>query len=114
MSTASDLPPDEERLMVLETFLVIMLARVREQLAHVRRQAAIHRKSELQKAPPDWTLEISINGRTPITVHAGECGMGGSQVRTREISREEALRALAEGVKACAFCRPDSELGILE
>ncbi|MFD7232106.1 hypothetical protein [Streptomyces sp. NPDC059881] len=59
--------PDEERLMVLETFLVIMLARVREQLARVRRQAAIRRKSELQKPPPDWTLEISINGRTPIT-----------------------------------------------
>ncbi|MET8299151.1 DUF6233 domain-containing protein [Streptomyces sp. NPDC005180] len=32
----------------------------------------------------------------------------------REISREEALRAVAEGVKACAFCRPDSELRILE
>ncbi|MFE0201081.1 DUF6233 domain-containing protein [[Kitasatospora] papulosa] len=114
MSTSSDLPPDEERLRVLETFLVLTLARVRERLDHLQRQAAIQRKSELQRPPPDWTLEISINGRTPITVHAGECGMSGSQVRTRAIKREEALRALAEGVKACAFCRPDSELGILE
>ncbi|MFD7233209.1 hypothetical protein [Streptomyces sp. NPDC059881] len=64
---------------MLEAFPVLTLARVREQLDHLRRQAAIHRASVLQKPPPDWTLEIFINGRTPITVHAGECGMGGSR-----------------------------------
>ncbi|WP_176733047.1 DUF6233 domain-containing protein [Streptomyces agglomeratus] len=58
---------------------------------------------------------MSINGRTPLRVHAGECGMGGKQVRTKEISREEAVRQLVyEQVKACDICRPDTELGILE
>ncbi|MFB7916549.1 DUF6233 domain-containing protein [Streptomyces sp. NPDC056061] len=29
------------------------------------------------------------------------------------ISREQALAALAEGIRACAHCRPDTELGVL-
>ncbi|MFI0135567.1 DUF6233 domain-containing protein [Streptomyces luteogriseus] len=28
--------------------------------------------------------------------------------------RDEALQALADGVKACGACRPDSELGFLD
>ncbi|MFD7233187.1 DUF6233 domain-containing protein [Streptomyces sp. NPDC059881] len=115
MSLPSDLPPDEARLRVLETWLLLILDRVRASLAHLEQQAAIQRKSEQAKPPPEWTLETSINGRTPLTVHAGDCRMGGSQVRTRPLSREDAIRALTVGgVKACEFCRPNSELGILD
>ncbi|WP_351234207.1 DUF6233 domain-containing protein [Streptomyces sp. NPDC002133] len=113
MSEPSDLPPDLPRLHVLETFLVLTLARVRERITHLEQQEAIRSRAERQQPPPEWTLEISINGQSPIGVHAGDCRMGGSQVRTRQITREQAARALAEGVEACRFCRPDSELGIL-
>jgi hypothetical protein len=114
MSAPFDLPPDLGRLRVLETFLVAILARVRERIRHLEQQAVIHEKIERQKPPPDWTLEISINGRTPNAVHVGGCGMGGNQVRTKVISRQDAIHALADGIDACPFCRPDAELGILE
>ncbi|MGX1887504.1 DUF6233 domain-containing protein [Streptomyces sp. NPDC055287] len=114
MSAPFDLPPDLPRLRILETFLLALLARVREQITHLEQQAVIRDKIERQKPPPDWTLQISINGRTPVAVHAGECSMGGSPVRNKEISREEALRWLSQGVSACPACRPDTELGILE
>ncbi|MFD7446714.1 DUF6233 domain-containing protein [Streptomyces sp. NPDC059909] len=99
---------------MLETFLIITLARVREQIAHHEQQAVIHRKAQRQKPPAEWTMEISINGRTPIGVHVGECRMGGTQTRTKAITREQVVRALSEGVEACRFCRPDSELGLLD
>ncbi|MGW1736284.1 DUF6233 domain-containing protein, partial [Streptomyces sp. NPDC001999] len=45
-------------------------------------------------------------------VHTGDCGMGGK--RTKPMTREQALRALTEdGITACAYCRPDRELGVL-
>ncbi|NUK08956.1 hypothetical protein HRW18_13250 [Streptomyces lunaelactis] len=69
---------------------------------------------ERTKPPPEWTIEMSLNGQTPLAVHTGTCTMGGKQARTREIGRDQAARAIADGVKACEFCRPDSELGILD
>ncbi|WP_326817049.1 MULTISPECIES: DUF6233 domain-containing protein [unclassified Streptomyces] len=33
--------------------------------------------------------------------------------RQRIITREQALAALADGVRACIHCRPDTELGVL-
>ncbi|MFJ5089956.1 DUF6233 domain-containing protein [Streptomyces sp. NPDC088674] len=47
--------------------------------------------------------------RRAILVHAGGCHMIGK--RSRGIARDQALRALAEGVEACDHCRPDTELG---
>jgi hypothetical protein len=47
-----------------------------------------------------------------VQLHAGGCWDSGK--RTRGIARDEALRALAEGVKACGACRPDSELSFLD
>ncbi|UQA97584.1 DUF6233 domain-containing protein [Streptomyces halobius] len=32
--------------------------------------------------------------------------------RSRPVSRDQAMRALTEGVDPCALCRPDTELGI--
>ncbi|MGW0775224.1 DUF6233 domain-containing protein [Streptomyces sp. NPDC002835] len=33
--------------------------------------------------------------------------------RTRPVSSEQARQALADGVEACQFCRPDTDLGVL-
>ncbi|OEJ21971.1 hypothetical protein AR457_39290 [Streptomyces agglomeratus] len=114
MSAPFDLPPDLPRLRVLETFLLAILARVRERIRHLEQQAVIHEKIERQKPPPEWTVQISINGHTPVAVHVGACSMGGSEVRSKAISRQDAIQALHGGVSACSLCRPDTELGILE
>jgi hypothetical protein len=34
--------------------------------------------------------------------------------RSRGVQRDQALRALAEGIDACTHCRPDTELGYVE
>ncbi|MER5549736.1 DUF6233 domain-containing protein [Streptomyces sp. NPDC002589] len=64
-------------------------------------------------APPDWILDC---GRTrdalPVAVHTGGCTMTGK--RSNGVDSDTARRALASGVKACTFCRPDTELGILD
>ncbi|WP_376738580.1 DUF6233 domain-containing protein [Streptomyces noursei] len=44
-------------------------------------------------------------------MHVGDCRM--ADRRARPISRDQAMRALAEGLEACSMWRPDSELGIL-
>ncbi|MFD7922527.1 DUF6233 domain-containing protein [Streptomyces sp. NPDC059740] len=61
---------------------------------------------------PEWVLEVErLSGaaRTPVRVHAGDCGQQGA---ARSLSREEAVRALREGVGPCPFCRPELRLGI--
>ncbi|MEV5645082.1 DUF6233 domain-containing protein [Streptomyces flaveolus] len=47
-----------------------------------------------------------------MRVHAGGCWNAGK--RSRGISRDEARRALVDGVQACGACRPDSDLGLLD
>jgi hypothetical protein len=42
----------------------------------------------------------------------GGCWNAGS--RSKGVERDQALRALAEGVDACPQCRPDTTLGILD
>ncbi|MET7791952.1 DUF6233 domain-containing protein [Streptomyces sp. NPDC005248] len=42
--------------------------------------------------------------------------MGGCRAarkRQRAITREQALAALPDGMRACIHCRPDTELGVL-
>ncbi|MFI9041417.1 DUF6233 domain-containing protein [Streptomyces sp. NPDC053726] len=57
-------------------------------------------------------IELAIGlGARPIEVHAGHCYAIGK--RHRAITREQALAALAEGIRPCAHCRPDTELGVL-
>ncbi|WP_371798429.1 DUF6233 domain-containing protein [Streptomyces sp. NBC_01707] len=45
--------------------------------------------------------------RSPL----GGCRAAGK--RQRAIAREQALAALADGMRACIHCRPDTELGVL-
>jgi hypothetical protein len=110
----NDLPPDLPRLRTLETWLAYSLARVRQQIADAeRREQERQRGIERRPAPPDWLLEMGLNRDTPpVQVHVGGCWNAGK--RSKGISRDEALRALADGVKACSACRPDSELGFLD
>ena len=109
-----DLPPDLPRLRTLETWLNLQLAEVRKAIA-----AAEQRETERQRGiaarptPPDWLLEAGLNRDSPpVYVHVGGCHIAGK--RSRGISRDQALRALTEGVDACSHCRPDSELGYLD
>lgn len=77
-----------------------------------RREAEQQQGEERRPPTPDWVVELSIGlGARPIEVHAGHCYAIGK--RHRAISREQALAALAEGIRACAHCRPDTELGVL-
>ncbi|MEU9558004.1 DUF6233 domain-containing protein [Streptomyces fumanus] len=110
----TDLPPDLPRLRTLETWLALALADVRRAIAAVeQREAERQRGIEARPAPPDWLLEVGLNrGSPPVQVHVGGCWNAGK--RSRGISRDEALRALADGVKACGACRPDTGLGYLE
>ena len=110
----TDLPPDLLRLRTLETWLALTLDDVRRAIAHAeQREQERQRGIEARPAPPDWLLELGLNRESPpVQVHVGGCWNAGK--RTRGIGRDEALRALADGIKACGACRPDSELGFLD
>lgn len=110
----NDLPPDLPRLRTLETWLQLTLDQVRRAIAAAeRREAERQRGVEARPPAPDWLIELGLNrDAPPVQVHVGDCWNSGK--RTRGIGRDEALRALADGVKACGACRPDSELGFLD
>ncbi|MGW6292776.1 DUF6233 domain-containing protein [Streptomyces sp. NPDC055058] len=110
----TDLPPDLPRLRVLETWLQLTLDRVRRQIADAeRRERERQQGLAARPAPPDWLLEQGLNrDAPPVQVHIGGCWNAGK--RSRPISRDEALHALADGVKPCVQCRPDPELGFLD
>ncbi|KOU62095.1 hypothetical protein ADK57_25595 [Streptomyces sp. MMG1533] len=101
------------RLRTLETWLALTLDQVRAAIAAAEQRDAERQHGEQTRPPaPDWLLELGLNRDSPpVQVHAGGCWNAGK--RSRGIAREEALRALADGVKACGACRPDTELGFL-
>ncbi|GHI41934.1 DUF6233 domain-containing protein [Streptomyces violascens] len=112
------LPPDLPRLRTLETWLTLTLDQVRQKIAKVQEVEAEQAARRLPPEPPAWIITTSRapsarGTKPPRTVHVGDCGMteGGT---TQAISRDQALRALTEGVPGCQFCRPDTELGVLE
>ena len=110
----TDLPPDLPRLRTLEIWLQLTLDEVRAAIAAAEQREIERQRGEERRPPaPDWLLEVGLNRDSPpVQVHVGGCWNSGKHVRG--IDRGEALRALADGVKACGVCRPDSELGFLE
>jgi hypothetical protein len=110
----TDLPPDLPRLRTLETWLAYTLAEVRKAItAAEQRERERARGIQDRPAPPDWLRELGLNRDSPpVQVHAGGCWNAGK--RSRGISRDEARRALVEGIKPCGACRPDSGLGLLD
>ncbi|MFM9368930.1 DUF6233 domain-containing protein [Streptomyces sp. Da 82-17] len=103
-----------EALRFAERVQLQQLDRIRRWIADEERRVAERRQGERARPPaPDWLIELGIGKeRRPIAVHAGGCHMAGR--RSRPISRDEAMRSLANGVEACGHCRPDSALGLLE
>ncbi|MDX2732896.1 DUF6233 domain-containing protein [Streptomyces sp. PA03-2a] len=108
-----DLPPDLLRLRTLRTWYAMWLSRIDEAIAAAEQQEKEKRQGEERRPPTaDWIVELGIGvGQSPVEVHVGGCRMAGK--RQRIISREQALAALADGIRACIHCRPDTELGIL-
>ncbi|WP_371602311.1 DUF6233 domain-containing protein [Streptomyces sp. NBC_01220] len=109
----NDLPPDLPRLRTLETWLAMSLARVRAQISAAEQRETERRQGEERRPPaPDWIIELGIGqGAPPIEVHAGHCHAAGKRRRT--IDRDQARTLLADGVRACVHCRPDTDLGVL-
>ncbi|MFE4867755.1 DUF6233 domain-containing protein [Streptomyces sp. NPDC056682] len=101
------------QLQFLRRYLLGELERVERWItAEEQREAAMARRTP--PPTPDWILSTMSSGRGPLPqgVHTGACHMAPGNRRT--ITREQALAALGEGVPACEFCRPDTELGWLE
>lgn len=110
----TDLPPDLPRLRTLETWLADALDEVREAIARAeQREREAAYGLEHRPPPPDWLLEQGLNRDSPpVQVHVGGCWNAGK--RSKGVGRDDALRALAAGVRACSACRPDTELGYLD
>ncbi|WP_405476457.1 DUF6233 domain-containing protein [Streptomyces sp. NBC_00009] len=77
-----------------------------------RREVEHRRGEQARPLAPDWLIEMGLGGRDPVCVHVGGCHMAGK--RSRGVAKDQARRALAEGVDACPHCRPDTVLGVLD
>lgn len=110
----SDLPPDLPRLRTLETWLRLQLDLVVRAIAVAERREQERQQGMEHRPPvPDWTIETGIGaGHQPLYVHVGGCHMAGK--RQRAVARDQAVRAIIDGVEPCGHCRPDTELGVLE
>jgi hypothetical protein len=110
----SDLPPDLPRLRTLEHWLTLSLDRVRERITfHEQRQHEQAHGAAVRPPVPDWILETGIGQRRePLYVHVGGCHMAGK--RQHPIDRAQAIRALSDGVEACAHRRADTALHVLD
>ncbi|MGW6138099.1 DUF6233 domain-containing protein [Streptomyces sp. NPDC055140] len=106
-------PTRLDLLRFLERVQVGDLDRTRRWIAAEERREA-ERQRGVQAGPPapDWLIEMGLGGRDPVYVHVGGCHMAGK--RSRGVDRDQALRAVTEGVDACPHCRPDTELGVLD
>lgn len=78
-----------------------------------RRQAEEGRGRQSRPERPDWIVELGIGAdRTRVQVHAGDCYIAGK--RRRAVSRDEARRPLAAGLKACTHYEPAIRLHIVD
>lgn len=107
-----DLPPDLPRLRTLELWHRMWLTRIEAAIVEAEAVEQRQRQEARQVPPPTgWKLQRGIDrDRTPMSVHHADCALG----KGPTINRDQALRLLADGVEACAVCRPDVGLGVLE
>ncbi|MFF2852726.1 DUF6233 domain-containing protein [Streptomyces sp. NPDC058001] len=111
----TDRPPSRlELLAFAERVAVLHLEQIRRwKAAEERRETERRRGEQARPTPPDWLVEMSLNpAAPPVYVHVGDCWSAGK--RSRPLRREQAIRALADGVTACPQCRPDTALQVLE
>ncbi|MFF4699980.1 DUF6233 domain-containing protein [Streptomyces chattanoogensis] len=106
---SDSLPWDLQRLKTLEQYLVIQLRAVHSRLAEVERREA-ERPTPIPRPRPDWVLQPAraAGDRRPLYVHQGDC----EAATGRPITRAQAIEALTTGVEPCAYCRPDTLLGL--
>ncbi|MFD7776606.1 DUF6233 domain-containing protein [Streptomyces sp. NPDC059753] len=106
-------PSELDMLRFLERVQERDLWRTRRWIEEAERREDEHARGQRERPPePDWLIEMGLGGRSPVYVHVGGCHMAGK--RSRGVERDQALRAVTEGVPACTHCRPDTELGVLE
>ncbi|MCX4648135.1 MULTISPECIES: DUF6233 domain-containing protein [unclassified Streptomyces] len=109
----SGAPTRLDLLRFLERVQVGDLDRTRRWIAaEERRETERQRGAQVQPPTLDWLIEMGLDGRDPVYVHVGGCHMAGK--RSRGVDRDQAIRAVTEGVDACPHCRPDTELGLLD
>ncbi|WP_324789220.1 DUF6233 domain-containing protein [Streptomyces sp. H51] len=97
----------------LERVQVRDLERTRRWIADEERREAERQRGVKARPPaPDWLIEPGLNRGTAVYVHVGGCWNAAR--RSRAASREQALRALTEGVRPCPQCHPDTALGFLD
>ncbi|WP_329460871.1 DUF6233 domain-containing protein [Streptomyces sp. NBC_01431] len=113
-----NLPPDLPRLRTLETFFALGLDEIRKAIAVKEQQEAAATARRAPPPVPDWIISTGRPPSTPgaagaRTVHVGGCGMAHGTIAA--LTHAQALRALTvEDVPPCQYCRPDSELGVLD
>ncbi|RST19656.1 hypothetical protein E2C00_00140 [Streptomyces sp. WAC05374] len=105
-------PPDDERLADIETYLTVRLMYVRQARAAEARRREIQQRTA-PPPPPPYLIQRGLDGHP----HTG--GRPPGHVRTRGtgaagVSEQAARRALADRIDACAVCRPDTELGVID
>jgi hypothetical protein len=106
------LPDDLARLITLRTWHAMWLERIDAKIAAVRQHEAERERARRARPPrPEWVVELGIgDGRPPLEVHAGHCYAIGT--RRQAVSHNEARQLLADGVRACSHCTPDTTLEI--
>lgn len=109
-----DLPPDLGRLLTLRAWHVLCLRAIDAKISAVQqRQAEEEQGRKVRPKPPEWIVELGIGvDRPPVQVHAGTCHMAGK--RRQAISRDEARRLIATGMRSCSHCAPDVQLRIID
>lgn len=107
-------PSRLDQLHFLRRYLLQELARLDRWIAaEEEREAANGRRTP--PPPPDWVVAYQRSARGPVAdgIHRGDCHMATG--RTEPLTREQAIRALTtEIIPACPYCRPDTDLGVLE
>lgn len=106
----SELPPDPERLRILETYLRLQLDAVRAAIRRAEEADGAQGRREEAAPSDDDVLWWKIQPGHPATLHRGDCAAAGPGPT---ITRSMARTALADehGGKptatACPRCRPD-------
>ncbi|MFH9009672.1 DUF6233 domain-containing protein [Streptomyces afghaniensis] len=73
-----------------------------------RREEEFQRGIEARPLEQDRLIERRLPGRDAVYVHVGGCWNAGK--RSKGVTQEQALHALAEGVEPCPQCEPDNAL----
>ncbi|WP_371797390.1 DUF6233 domain-containing protein [Streptomyces sp. NBC_01718] len=71
-----------------------------------QRERERQQDEERRPPAPDWIVQLSIvlGARPTRSTRAGATPAG---------KRQRVIAALADGIRACIHCRPDTELGVL-